>query len=79
MTDKELILNPDKWSKWPMLPLKRQASYSPDCGLIVGDPIGDVVYFVPNVNIWHPDKEKIEKTGRNVRVDELLKEGWVVD
>jgi len=78
-TDREMILSPDHWSRWPILPLKRSSSAEPSIGCVVGDPEGENVYFVPGMNLWDVDDDRIAVNGRNVNVDELIKEGWIVD
>jgi hypothetical protein len=78
-TDREKILSPDHWPRWPILPLKRSASAKPNIGCIVGDPEGENVYFVPDMNMYGIDDDRIAVNGRSVNVDELIKEGWIVD
>jgi hypothetical protein len=78
-TDKEMILSPNSWPSWPILPMKRSGNQSPSCGLIVGDPNNGKVYFVPGANIWHIDDEFIKNNGSFVQVDALLAQGWTVD
>jgi len=76
-TDREMILSPDDWPKWPLLPMKKHA---PDyrCGVIVGDPKDNQVYFIPDAYIWRIEQDQLRK-GSMVEIDDLLSQGWVVD
>ena len=82
-TDREWLLNPDKWPKWPICPLKRVQSYdSPNTALVFGDPVRTdgiwTVWFVPGGNIWHIEDDTIKK-GSWEPIDKILAEGWEVD
>jgi hypothetical protein len=79
MTDKEFILLPNKWPKWPFLPMKTVGP-DPKCGLIVGDPnfATNMVVFLEGANVWHYAED--DRTKASTRdIDELLAEGWVID
>ena len=79
-TDREMMLDPDSWGRWPLLPLKRPRSEEPNCAMIVGDPTKEgTVYLVPGANIWHIDDEFIAKNGSFVPVDDVLAQGWEID
>jgi hypothetical protein len=78
-TDREWLLQPNLWPKWPVCPLKKTDG---SCALVFGDPakMGNTwhVWFVPNANIWHMDDETIRK-GSYEPLDKILADGWVVD
>lgn len=77
LTDKQMILSPDDWPKWPFLPMIRRGE-NPGSGIIYGDPKDDKVLFIPNVNLWRLSDEDMEQ-GSLRNIDELLAEGWQVD
>lgn len=80
MTDREWILHPDKWPKWPVCPLKRRSDHG--SALVFGDPVRTdgiwTVWFVPGGNIWHMEDDTIKK-GSFEPIDKILAEGWEVD
>jgi hypothetical protein len=77
-TDREWILDPNRWPKWPLCPMKKRGAN--ECGVIVGDPDKNgKVFFVEGANIWHYDEDYSRAHGRPVMVDDLLADGWVVD
>lgn len=77
LTDREMILDPNDWPNWPYLPVVKRSGDGA-CGVILGDPQGDKVFFVPGANIWHMPDDVTER-GSLRDVDELLAEGWEVD
>jgi hypothetical protein len=78
MTDKEKILNPDRWPFWPKLPMIRH-DQKPNVGIIYGDPSNGEVMFVPGANVFSVTGIQIAKDGVKVNIDELLAQGWKVD
>jgi len=82
-TDRDWILDPNKWPNWPACPMvNRKAGGAPNTALIMGDPtkMGDKwhVWFVPGGNIWRMDPEQIKK-GSYEPLDAILADGWEVD
>lgn len=74
---KEFILDPDKWPRWPILPLiKRDGSHK--TAIIYGDPgkNGDCL-FVDGANMY--TTADCWKSGVLKNVDAILAEGWEVD
>jgi hypothetical protein len=83
LTDRDWLLQPDLWPKWPVCPLvNRKPEAKVTTGLVFGDPTKmDYtwhVWFVPGGNIWHMDDETIKK-GSYEPLDALLAAGWEVD
>jgi len=74
MTDKAMIESPDYWPRWPLLPIKRKWGLEP-CVALISEEHGRlrVAY---GANLWdtHVGLDWVE-----FDVDELLREGWVVD
>jgi hypothetical protein len=74
VTDREFILDQDKWPKWPLLPVKRTDEW----GVI---PAGHPAVYI--VNMWgmddRPLSEQASKVYEYKDVDALLADGWVVD
>jgi hypothetical protein len=73
---------PERWPRWPVLPVKnptqREDGIFPKCGVMVEDPMGEVRAVVYLVNLFAMDLKNAEKiTYRNM--DELLDAGWIVD
>ena len=87
--DKQFILNPGKWPKWPSLPMKNKDQ----CGFMLDKiPLGKPIpkdhkcfRTVYCVNPWEfftkEDRPKIADVPTKVyeSVDEMLADGWVVD
>lgn len=78
-TDREMILSPNDWPKWPVLPMKRRADRNPSCGIIVGDPFDGKIWFVPGANAFRIDDEFIKQHAIKITIDDLLAQGWVID
>ena len=76
-TDKQMILSPDDWPKWPLLPMIKRGD-DPACGVIVGDPQGDYVWFVTPAYVFRITEAEINKVVR-WHVDDLIADGWEVD
>jgi len=78
--DLKMILSPNDWPKWPLLPMKRHGDRSPNCGIIIGDPSKQgTVYFVPGAYIFRLNEEQTTRDGIMVSAVSLLNEGWQVD
>ena len=76
-TDREMILDPDSWPKWPILPLVRRGR-DVSCAIIYGDPGKDgQVLFVEGANMY--TGKDSWKNGVLRQVDDVLADGWVVD
>ncbi len=73
-TDRAMITTPDLWPRWPLLPVKRGWHDEPAVAVIMEHPGGMVIAY--GQNLWDDLKEAKWET---FDVDELLKEGWVVD
>ena len=72
--DKAMMLSPDKWPRWPVLPLKRSTNRGfPETGFIT-----EGKWIVYLTNLWEPNFSDCEKIGY-ADVDGLLSDGWVVD
>ena len=77
---RKMVLNPDRWPRWPLLPLKRTNPKGgmPDCVTLADDPI------LGKFPVWEGTIFDGPLTGRKVikvyqNVDELLADGWRVD
>jgi hypothetical protein len=74
-----MILSPNDWPRWPVLPMKRHGDRKPNCGLIIGDPSDGKVWFVPGANAFRADQEFIDKNAIRITIDDLIAQGWMVD
>jgi hypothetical protein len=91
MEDREMILRPVEWPRWPTLPVKRFVEHELKCGFIVAehsDPAKPVtiyessIYNLPNgCKTWGDVLAGIpeEKRRRYDNVDAMLADGWMVD
>lgn len=79
MEDKELILTPDAWPNWPLLPMKKSVEHGmPNVAVMVdaGLDTGKVVLYL--ANMWSENLTGSEKL-EFASVDDLLEAGWRVD
>lgn len=91
--DREFILNPVLWPRWPLLPLKRRNDKNPpfDCGLLIAvDPakgkLATTVFCAYLFGLQNGktikelliDNPNVERIEYD-NVDALLADGWVVD
>lgn len=88
--DREMMMNPDLWHRWPVLPVKRRSSRPgsmPDTGLMT--TWKEKRWSVVEVNMWAITSPKTveeiynecppEKRHDYASVDEVLAAGWEVD
>lgn len=88
---KGMILDADRWPCWPFLPVKRNNNSLEDknLGVVMCDPQythavkGSAKFVVYHVYLFDRPKGKDEwesapKTEYN-NVDEMLRDGWIVD
>lgn len=78
-----MILAPELWVNWPMLPLKRGDVFNGgDCGIILDEP-RDEGFTVYIANLFNVPKDKAGwkqcKSFTYETVDELLDANWIVD
>lgn len=82
LTDREFLLDPNRWPQWPHLPMKRIVNHDREQGVIFGDPtkMGNdwCVWFVLGANLWHL-KDDTYKQGQYEKIDDLLNAGWKID
>jgi hypothetical protein len=73
---KAMMLDPNRWPQWPVLPVKQFGSGFPECGVMVeSDGIQPKVYLT---NLFALDLANAE-VKEYEDIDELLADGWVVD
>jgi len=83
MSEKDFILHPERWPKWPILPMKHKDGR---VGIIVAAK--DYLSTVFLINIW--ELGEVARTIRDLTnpnipreqyssVDEMLAAGWKVD
>jgi hypothetical protein len=83
--DRSMILHPVMWPKWPYLPVKRWVTEPKfggrelECG-IIWTATGFNVYKV-NLFLMPKTAEEFKATDHHAydNVDDLLKDGWIVD
>lgn len=83
--DRGMVLHPDLWPKWPILPVKRRL-YNADgtfkdleCGLM--SEATKFTVLLVNMFMFPKTKEDFSNLKRYFydNVDDLLEDGWVVD
>ena len=74
--DLGMMSDPEKWPRWPYLPLKKRGSL--DLGVLCAsrNPEGKML-FSPNANLYSDPKTWAESSWKTP--EELVEEGWVVD
>lgn len=76
--DRKMMLDPDSWPNWPLLPLKKFGKGYESAVLISSDDPEWPLFLL--ANMWDVEKIKRCATGASKRtVDEILDEGWTVD
>ena len=84
LTDKELIMSPINWLRWPVLPMKRpdkENKFGIQIGVMraMSGEIGTTIYLMGMYSIKeYTDWKKVPKVVYK-DVDELLANGWIVD
>lgn len=79
--DKQMILDPEEWPCWPLLPVKKpdelfkNNDFNSGCGIIVA---GQRPFTVFHTNLFAPDFVNCDVNMYDT-VDDLLQAGWVVD
>jgi len=77
-----MMLNPDRWPRWPALALKRDRPdadgfpYQLAVLLATGDPGAPI--FLTDTNLFNIPPDAIEKAPR-VSPADLIRDGWIVD
>lgn len=78
--DFNMIMHPNNWPKWPLLPMKRHGDRTPSCGVIVGDPSKfGTVCFLPGAYIFRMPEDTQTRETQIVPALQLLEDGWQVD
>ena len=82
--DRAMVLNPNKWPRWPFLPMKRPGNHGPECCFLVQQK--ELILYKTYMfglddlpGDTFAEKVKDVKTYRYDNVDALLADGWVVD
>ncbi|MEM2174360.1 MAG: hypothetical protein QXI58_01865 [Candidatus Micrarchaeia archaeon] len=83
--DEKIMKNPDEWPLWPFLPVKRIINDKYQFGILVdGDPdyentviLAQMHHHIRSLNDY--DKLKYYPKLKYNSIDEILKDGWVVD
>jgi hypothetical protein len=81
-TDREAILNSDKWPNWPFLPVKRRrGGRHPEVGVLLANDKSLTVYIINLFQIRNGKSlaEQVSVMYSYPTVSEMLTEGWVVD
>lgn len=82
MTDREMMLSPVKWPRWPMLPVKRPAVHGIDCAFLLATKdnyVANETFTLYHGYIYGQPDIKTLKTTVYSSIDELLADKWVVD
>tara|TARA_Y100000310_G_scaffold259334_1_gene267991 strand:+ start:535 stop:777 length:243 start_codon:yes stop_codon:yes gene_type:complete len=80
MTDLEMMKAPNKWERWPLLPIVRDHKLDPNTGIMV-----EGILKVYHVNLWElktGSLADILKDVPSVEYDSLegiIADGWKVD
>lgn len=92
MDDRAMILAPQNWPRWPVLPVKRSVSFDLECGFIMAEhkevdkPMTiylSSIFSLPGegCKTWGEVLARIpeEKRRRYDTLDAMLADGWMVD
>jgi len=83
MDDKEFIMCPELWPRWPVLPIKRfdEKNRELEVGVMraVKGEIGTTVYLIGMYGITKDTDWKTVPKLVYEDVDKLLADGWIVD
>jgi hypothetical protein len=75
------ILNPERWPRWPLLPVKKYNHPGITTGIIAAVK-GEELRVYVDANLFDFDIVAARKAGNHVTyksVDEMLAAGWLVD
>ena len=79
--EKEMMENPSRWPQWPFLPVKRYKGKGfPDCGVLYDNREHLNTVFM--INLWDIKGQKQLLDSEKAcypSVDDVLRDGWVVD
>jgi hypothetical protein len=81
--DVAFIMNPNKWPRWPFLPLKRKGENGLQVGYLYGDPVTSMGRLAAPLkiyggNIFSPSPDD-PVVGEYDSADALVAAGWRVD
>lgn len=86
LTDAEMIGDPDRWPRWPVLPVKRRVGGDSVMGIVFADAdLRDRHPAVYELNMYHIEgtvaecKAKAKAKHEYASIDALVTDGWVVD
>ncbi len=87
MTDKEMILDEDRWPQWPFLPMKKYTDSWPDCQVIHAASKTTLIkvnlYNLPPtiLDCFMFNLEELNQLPKQTysSIDEMLADGWIVD
>lgn len=75
--NRDMMLDPTRWPRWPWLPVKKGSSFPYVLGVIYA---GDTVEGQPvTVCASHPTLSSVDGPKTYTDVDAVLDDGWVVD
>lgn len=84
MSDKDIMSNPDTWPCWPYLPVKRKDNSLEKGNL--GFLLADQDFADGKFVIWHLYMFKVKRedydTAKKLEyssIDDILKDGWIID
>lgn len=76
--DLSMINDPDRWPRWPFLPIIRDRSYKPDDTGLLFDGEGKKTVYLCNLFMVPDDLRTIPKLEYDT-AEALLADGWTVD
>lgn len=79
--DAQFIAHPDRWPRWPYLPIKRHTSSGPECCLLVASEHPWSTVYDANLYAMPATQEKFKATAKYKysSIAELQADGWIVD